>query len=155
MRRKESRGRTTPEERALLRRVDLQGGIGRDQMRQATGVVAMTVREHSRVEPRQIHLQPLDVVLEESGVVAGIEQDTAAAVLDQRGKPPVFLQIRRVAEGVVQHGHASRRLRVHATRPQDRQSDQRKDPERHRVTSVGSLKRHASPNSLSGTKSFS
>jgi hypothetical protein len=46
----------------------------------------------------------LNVVREDLGVVAGIEQDSLAAILNEGGKPPVLLHGRGLAERIVKDG---------------------------------------------------
>jgi len=52
----------------------------------------MAVRDHNRVEPSQIDVELIDVVLEDLRVVSGVEQNAPAVVLDQRGESPVHFQ---------------------------------------------------------------
>jgi len=40
------------------------------------------VRDHNRVEPSQIDVELIDVVLEDLRVVSGVEQNAPAVVLD-------------------------------------------------------------------------
>src|SRR5947209_18901113 len=51
----------------------------------------------------QVDTLGLDIMREDLRIIAGIEQDAPAAIFDQRGKPPVFLHRRGLAEGVVKN----------------------------------------------------
>ena len=72
-------------------------------------MVAVTVRDHDRVEAREVDAERLHVALEDRGVVAGVEQDALPAVLDQRGEAPVPRELRWSAEGVVEDRDADRK----------------------------------------------
>ena len=74
-------------------------------------MIAVTVGDHSGVETRQIHSESLDVTRKYGRIVARIEEDPTAAVLDQRREAPVFLQRRPRPEGVVQNRDARGLLR--------------------------------------------
>ena len=75
-------------------------------MAQPIGVIAVTVRDHHEVQSRQVDLEAFDVVTKAFRVVAGVEEDAHAVMLDQRGKAPVLLQRRRLAEGIGEDGDA-------------------------------------------------
>ena len=58
------------------------------------------------VQMGQIDLQSFDVVLKNVFVVAGVEQDALAVVLDQRRKSPITRKRRIISEGVVENSDA-------------------------------------------------
>ena len=68
-------------------------------------MVGVPVGDHGEVEPPQVDAEPTDVPREDVAVVSGVEEDSAAAVLDERREPPVALEARSIAEGVVQDRH--------------------------------------------------
>jgi hypothetical protein len=66
----------------------------------------VTVGDNDEVEFREINVKGLDVVLEDFRVVAGVEEDALAVVLDEGGKTPVTGERLIAAEGVVENGDA-------------------------------------------------
>src|SRR2546425_5198598 len=105
---------------AFLGRVDLHLGIHAQQIGYAAHVIAVPVRHDNEVELRQIDALRLRVLREGVAVVASVEQDALAAVLDQRGIAPVLLHAGRLAESVIKDGDlrlsrvGARRLRWRA-----------------------------------------
>ncbi len=60
------------------------------QVVQATGMVAMAMGHDHEIERGQVDTLGLHVVRKDLGVVAGVEQDALAAILDEGGKPQSF-----------------------------------------------------------------
>src|SRR2546426_10668996 len=89
---------------AFLGRVDLHLGIHAQQIGYAAHVIAVPVRHDNEVELRQIDALRLRVLREGVAVVASVEQDALAAVLDQCGIAPVLLHAGRLAESVIKDG---------------------------------------------------
>src|SRR5580704_3116547 len=52
----------------------------------------------------QVDALGLHIMREDVRVVAGVEQDAFAAILDKGGEPPIFLHRRGLAEGIVKDG---------------------------------------------------
>src|SRR5262249_59641321 len=75
----------------------------REKMVQAGGMVAMAVRDNGEIKLPQIDAFGVDIVSKDIGIVAGVEQNALAAILDERGKPPVLLHRRGLAERVVKN----------------------------------------------------
>src|SRR5437667_9378934 len=94
---------------AFLGRVDLHLGIHAQEIGHAAHVIAVPVRHDNEIELRQIDALRLRVLREGVAVVASVEQDTLAAVLDQCGIAPVLLHAGRLAESVIKDGD----LRLH------------------------------------------
>jgi hypothetical protein len=90
------------EEGSLPRRIDLHAGVDLEEVGQPAGVVPVPVRDDHRVEAREVDAEGLDVVGEDPRVVAGVEQDSLAVVLDERREPPVLHQLGRGTEGVIE-----------------------------------------------------
>jgi hypothetical protein len=66
-------------------------------------VVAVAMGDDCEIQLFQVDTLGLDIVREDLRIIAGIEQDTLAAILDQCGKSPVFLHRRGLAESVVKN----------------------------------------------------
>src|ERR1700748_1963874 len=81
------------------------------------------MRDDNGVESLQVNTKLPDIVLQDAGVIAGVEEDALATVLDECGISPIFHELRGVAKCVVEHGDVTLRLRGHG------QADWRK-PER-------------------------
>src|SRR6267143_6331541 len=100
------------ERRRQLRAAKTVGAVGGDvnsdvridfeEISQPGGVVRVTVRDNDEVEFREINVEGLDVVLEDFGIVASVEEDVLAIVLDEGGKSPVSGELRIIAERVVE-----------------------------------------------------
>jgi hypothetical protein len=58
--------------------IDLDGRVDSHEMVQTGRVITMAVRDHNRVEPSQIDVELIDVVLENLRVVSGVEQNAPA-----------------------------------------------------------------------------
>jgi hypothetical protein len=69
-------------------------------------VVGVAVRDNDEVEFGEVNVEGLGVVLEDFGVVAGVEEDALAVVLDEGGETPVTGERRIAAESVVENGDA-------------------------------------------------
>jgi hypothetical protein len=80
-------------------------------MIQSGGVITVPVRDHDCIETFEIDAEPPEIPLEDPRVVASVEQDSFAAVLDQRCKPPVPLETRRSTKRIVENGDLLCRLR--------------------------------------------
>ena len=80
------------------------------------------MRNHREVEPTQVDAGGLRVRREGLGIVAGIEQDALAAILDERRETPVLLKSGGTAESVIQNGDAvaGRRARERHGKYQER-----------------------------------
>ena len=46
----------------------------------------------------------LDIVREDVGIIAGVEQDALAAIIDEGGEPPIFLHRGGLAKGNLKDG---------------------------------------------------
>jgi len=68
----------------------------------------VAMRDNHEIEFGEIDAECFDVVLENVGIVAGIEENAFAVVLDESGKAPVFGDEFGIAEGVVEDGDAIR-----------------------------------------------
>ena len=64
----------------------------------------MAMGHDHEVERGQVDTLGLHVVRKDLGVVAGVEQDALAAVLDEGGESPVLLHRRGFAERIVEDG---------------------------------------------------
>ncbi len=69
-------------------------------------MIGVTVRNNDEVEFGEVGVEGLDVVLEDFRVVAGVEEDALAVVLDEGGETPVTSERLIAAEGVVENGDA-------------------------------------------------
>ena len=67
-------------------------------------MVTVTVRHDDEVQPGQVYVLGLRVQRQDLGVVAGVEQDALATVVDERGVPPVLLHGRGLTECVIEDG---------------------------------------------------
>jgi len=54
-------------------------------------VIGVTVRNNGEVDLGKVNVEGLDVVLENFRVVAGVEEDALAVVLDEAEKPQSFV----------------------------------------------------------------
>src|ERR1700722_13652187 len=84
----------------LLRRIDLHCGIDLQKVIQPARVVAMALGDNSKIELPQVDTLGLDIVRKDLRVVASVEQDTLAAILDETRKSPVLRHRRCLAEGI-------------------------------------------------------
>src|SRR5262249_38337796 len=97
----------------------------------------------------QVDTLGLDIVREDLRIIAGIEQDALAAILDQRGKPPIFLHRRGLAEGVVKNRDLPRaRLRGARRSPKrggrtHHRRKHNKDRSTHRIAPGGGVRPRA------------
>ena len=66
-------------------------------------MVAMAVRYNGKIELRQIDTLGSDIVCEDLRVVASVEQNTLAAILDKSRKSPVLRHRRGLAKGIVEN----------------------------------------------------
>src|SRR5262245_44606539 len=66
------------------------------------------MRHDGEVQLLQVDTLGLHIVREDVGVVSGIKQDALAAILDERGEPPILPPRRSVAEGIVKDGDLGR-----------------------------------------------
>ena len=66
----------------------------------------MPVGDDDEVESLEIDASGSDVLAEDVGIVAGVEENPLSVVLDQRRIAPVLLHRGRLAEGVVEDGDA-------------------------------------------------
>src|SRR5262245_25852507 len=80
------------EVRAFHRSVDLHGWINLLKVVQTRRMVAVAMRDHHCVELGQINVELIDVVLEDLGVVSGVEQNAATVVLNKCGESPIHFQ---------------------------------------------------------------
>lgn len=78
---------------------------------QSVGVVSVAMGDDDEVQSRQVNLQGGAVGGEPGGRVAGVEQDALAAMLDERGEPPIQIQLRFTGERIGDDRDASLRLR--------------------------------------------
>ena len=69
-------------------------------------MVCMAMGDHHEVELGEVHALGLDVVGQDFGIVAGVEENPLAVDLDKRGKSPILLQRPVLAEGIVEDGDA-------------------------------------------------
>jgi hypothetical protein len=99
-------------------------------------VIAVAMGDHNGVEAPQIYPELLDVAREYARIVAGIEEDPTAAVLDECREPPVFLQRRRWPEGVVENRDASWSLRFDLEGRHGEEASHRDRKARHGVSPV-------------------
>jgi len=76
----------------------------------------VTMRDNSKVEFGEVNVEGFDVVLEDFGVVPGVEEDALAVVLDEGGESPVASKSRIGAEGVVENSDASAEKAERASR---------------------------------------
>src|SRR5262249_45359546 len=60
--------------------IDLDARVDSHEVVQTGRVITMAVRDHNRVEPSQIDVELIDVVLEDLRVVSGVEQNAPAVV---------------------------------------------------------------------------
>ena len=100
---------------ALLGRIDFYPGIHAQEIGHAAHVIAVAVRHDDEVELGQVDALGLRILRQKVGVVAGVEQNALAGILDERGIAPVLLHRGKLAEGVIEHGDL-RLARVSARR---------------------------------------
>src|SRR4051794_14383319 len=102
--------------------------------------------QDDKVEPRQVHALGFGIAAQDVRVIAGVKQNTLAAILDKRGESPVFLHRRRLAEGIIQNRYL--RLRwFGACRPrrQQRGVSSQQQPQRRSAEHDASLGFHLLP----------
>src|ERR1700722_11459190 len=87
----------------FLRRIDLHCRIDLQKVIQPARVVAMAMGDNGKIELPQVDALGLDIVREDLRVVASVEQDTLAAILDESRKSPVLRHRRGLAEGIVEY----------------------------------------------------
>jgi hypothetical protein len=78
-------------------------------------VIAVSTRDDNGVESLQVNAKLPDIVLQDASVIAGVEEDALAIVLDECGVSPIFHELGGVAGCVVEHGDATRRLGAHGS----------------------------------------
>ena len=71
-------------------------------MVQSARVVAMAMRYNGKIELPQVDTLGFDIVRENLRIVARVEQDALAAILDEGRKSPVLGHRRGLAEGIVE-----------------------------------------------------
>ena len=71
-------------------------------------MIAVAVRDDGEVEPLQVDAERPHIAGEDLPVVAGVEQNAAAAILDEGGEAPVELETGAIAERVVEDRHSAR-----------------------------------------------
>ena len=91
-------------------------------------MVSMAVRDDHEIDLLQIDAQRLHIVFEDLGVVAGIEQDVLAAIIDQGGETPVQRNSGVLPERVVKNGDPIRRFC--GAEPHEQPNPNREGPER-------------------------
>ncbi len=69
-------------------------------------MIGVTVRNNGEVDLGKVNVEGLDVVLENFRVVASVEEDALAVVLDEGGKAPVFRERFVVGKRVIQNRNA-------------------------------------------------
>ena len=67
-------------------------------------MVAVAMGDHHEIEPAEIHSQRPHIAGEDLPVVAGVEQDPLATILDQRRKAPVADESGTSSERIVENG---------------------------------------------------
>lgn len=71
----------------------------------------VAVRDHGRVEVREVHPEFLHVAREYLRIVSGIEEDALSLIFHERRESPIHLQSARAwAEGVIEDGDPLRLL---------------------------------------------
>src|SRR6476620_3478824 len=129
--RSQKRSRDLPLEKlTIVRHKQHRLWIKPQHVSQPGSVIAMDVRDHDRVQMRQVHMHLLYVRAEYSDVVSRVEENSLTVVLDQRGVAPVLLEISLAAEGVVKDRNAVLRANLSAKdeQPQEHQSDGERAP---------------------------
>ena len=112
-------------------------------------MIAVPVGHDHEVEVFEVDPERAHVALEDAAIVAGVEENALSAILHQGRKPPVGLQLRTTAEGVVQDGDPIRRM--DRACPGDRrkpQQEQAKEPEGHGTRTPAAAEasiRHGAP----------
>jgi hypothetical protein len=89
-------------------------------MVKAVGMIAVPVRDDNRIEVPKIDAEGRNVAREPGGIVTGVEEDSMAVVLDQRGEPPVVLKPRSRPEGIGEDRDPVGRLSSRRNRDQSR-----------------------------------
>jgi hypothetical protein len=74
-------------------------------------MVTVAVGHNHKIELLQIGARCFHVVFKDLGIVARVEKDAFATIVDQGRKPPIHGQCRRFAEGIIQNGDAVWRSR--------------------------------------------
>ncbi len=88
-------------------------------------MVGVAVRDDHKIDVPQVDSQRLHILLEDPGIVPGIEQDALAPILHQGCEAKIHGQRRRLAERVVQNGDAVWRFcGSHTTREQEKDNRQ-------------------------------
>src|SRR5690349_6635828 len=90
----------------LVGRVNLYARIKLEQMVEPACVVAMPMRDRHKVESAQVDAERYSILGKRSRVGASVEQDAFSAKLKQCSEAPVFLQIRSLAERVMENGYS-------------------------------------------------
>ena len=86
--------------------VNVDVRIDLEEIFESGSMVGVTMRDNSKVEFAEVHVEDSDVVLEDFGVVPRVEEDALAIVPDESGEPPVASKSRIGAEGVVENSDA-------------------------------------------------
>jgi hypothetical protein len=66
-------------------------------------MVPMAMRDNDEIELLEIDTLGFDIASEDLRIVAGVEQDALAAILDEGRKSPVLRHRRGLAEGIVEN----------------------------------------------------
>src|SRR5258708_38216846 len=69
-------------------------------------MVGVTMRDNNKVEFGEINVEGLDVVLEDFGIVAGVEEDALAVMFDESREAPVSRDSFVIGKRVVENCHA-------------------------------------------------
>ena len=85
------------------------------------------MRDHHKIQFRQVYAQRLHVVFENRGIIARVEQDSLSVVLHKSGKSPILRQVLRFSERIVEDrdfvlGAAGNRRDIHQQKRQNPQS---------------------------------
>src|SRR5262249_19045727 len=95
--------RCTKDSEILLWRINLHRRIDFQKVIEPARLIAMAMRDDRKVELLQVDTRGFDIVREDLRIIAGVEQNPLAAILDEGRKSPVLCQRRSLAEGVVQN----------------------------------------------------
>lgn len=99
-------GRAAKTVGAIAGNVHGNRGVDFEDVFEAGGVIGVAMRDDHEIEFGEIDAEGFDVVLENVGVVTGIEKNAFAVVFDERGEAPIFGDEFGIAEGVVEDGDA-------------------------------------------------
>jgi hypothetical protein len=63
------------------------------------------MRDHHKIQFRQVYAQRLHVVFKNRGIIPRVEQNSLSVVLHQSGKSPILRQFLRFPERIVEDRH--------------------------------------------------